>query len=162
MAACEPFTRGLPLLPSGPFHKALEQETTQRIESLLNEFIGGWSISGITNLTTGQPFTVLTNTTVVYNGFNQLVDHPNYICNGPLQVNEGNPSHLFNTGCFAPAYAGVVGSAPRNAFYGPGLIDFDATAAKRFIINDQSGFEFRSDFFNILNHTAAATTVVRA
>ena len=125
---------------------------------VVNQLVAGWSISGITNLTTGQPFTVLTNTTTDYSGFNQLVDRPNYVCSGPLQMNEANPSHLFNTACFTPAYAGVIGSTPRNAFYGPGLIDFDATATKRFPISERMGFEFRSDFFNLLNHTNFALT----
>ena len=125
---------------------------------ILNQIVSGWSLSGITNITTGQPFTVLINPNVDYSGFNQLVDRPNYICSGPLQINEGNPSRAFSSACFAPAYAGAVGTTPRNAFYGPGLIDFDATAAKRFPITERVGFEFRSDFFNILNHTNFALT----
>jgi hypothetical protein len=125
---------------------------------ILNQIVSGWSLSGITNITTGQPFTVLINPNVDYSGFNQLVDRPNYICSGPLQINEGNPSRAFSSACFAPAYAGAIGTTPRNAFYGPGLIDFDATAAKRFPITERVGLEFRSDFFNILNHTNFALT----
>jgi Carboxypeptidase regulatory-like domain/TonB-dependent Receptor Plug Domain len=120
---------------------------------IVNEAISGWTLSGITNLATGQPFTVLTNPSLDYSGFNQFLDRPNYTCSGPLAMNEGERTHLFNTACFTPAYAGVIGTTPRNAFYGPGLIDFDASVAKRFRITERVGFQFRADFFNALNHT---------
>jgi hypothetical protein len=125
---------------------------------IANEAISGWTVSGITNLTTGQPFTVLTNPNVDYSGFNQFVDRPNYICSGPLALNRGDRTGLFNTACFTPAFAGVVGNTPRNAFYGPGLIDFDASVAKRFRITERVGFQFRADFFNAVNHTNFALT----
>jgi hypothetical protein len=124
-----------------------------RGNKIVSEVVSGWTLSGITNLATGEPFTVLTNTSLDYSGFNQFLDRPNYICNGPLQIDEGTRTHLFNTACFTPAYAGQIGSAPRNAFYGPGLIDFDASLAKRFMITERVAFQFRADFFNILNHT---------
>src|SRR6202042_3325194 len=110
-----------------------------------DELIGGWTLSGITNLTTGEPFTILTNTNLDYSGFNQFLDRPNYVCSGPLQINRGNPAHLFNTGCFTPSFAGVLGSSPRNAYYGPGLVDFDASLAKRFSITERVAFSFRAD-----------------
>jgi len=124
----------------------------------VDEAISGWTLSGITNLNTGQPFTVLTNTNLDYSGFNQFLDRPNYVCSGPLQINEGNRLGLFNTSCFTPAYAGQIGSTPRNAFYGPGLIDLDTTLAKRFKITERIGFVFRADLFNVLNHTNFAMT----
>jgi hypothetical protein len=125
---------------------------------LVNQVVSGWSISGITNLVSGQPFTIITNPNVDYSGFNQLADRPNYTCSGRLQLNEGNANGFFNTGCLSPAFAGAIGSSPRNGYYGPGLIDFDATVAKRFAITERIGFEFRSDFFNILNHINFALT----
>jgi hypothetical protein len=124
----------------------------------LDEAISGWTLSGITNLNTGQPFTVLINSNQDYSGFNQFEDRPNYVCNGPLQLNEGSRLNLFNKGCFAPAYAGQIGDTGRNAFYGPGLIDFDASLAKRFRITERIGLAFRADFFNVLNHTNFALT----
>jgi hypothetical protein len=125
---------------------------------VLDEVIGGWTFSGITNLTTGQPFTILINTNQDYSGFNQFYDRPNYICSGGLQINRGQRLDLFNKSCFAPAYAGQIGDAGRNSFYGPGLIDFDASLSKRFRITERIGLAFRADFFNALNHTNFALT----
>jgi hypothetical protein len=120
---------------------------------LLNEAVSGWTVSAITNLATGEPFTVLTNNSLDYSGFNQFLDRPNYVCSGSLAINRSERTSLFNPACFTPAFAGVVGTTPRNAFYGPGLIDFDLSLAKRFRITERVGFQFRADFFNALNHT---------
>jgi hypothetical protein len=46
-----------------------------------------------------------------------------------------------------------VGNTPRNAFYGPGLVDFDTSLAKNFRITERIGFAFRADLFNVMNHT---------
>jgi hypothetical protein len=122
----------------------------------LNQLVAGWSIAGITNLTTGQPFTVITNSNLDYSGFNQLNDRPDVI--GPLNMNRGNPDQFFNVSAFTAAYAGRIGSSPRNAYYGPGLINVDTTLAKRFSFGERIGFELRGDFFNVLNHTNFALT----
>ena len=78
-----------------------------------------------------------------------FLDRPNHICSGPLPISRGNPAHLFNTACFTPAYAGVIGSSRRNAYYGPGLVDFDTSLAKLFRITERVSFSFRADLFNV-------------
>ncbi len=123
----------------------------------LNEVIGGWSLTGITNLATGQPFTVLSNPSVDLSGFNQFVDRPNLVA-GPVTLNEGSPDRFLSRSYFSAAAAGTVGSVGRNAFYGPGLINFDTTLSKRFSIRERAGLEIRGDFFNVLNHTNFALT----
>jgi len=125
---------------------------------IADELISGWTLSAITNLTTGEPFTVLINTNQDYSGFNQFVDRASYVCSGPIQINEGSRLNFFNKACFAPAYAGQIGNTGRNAFYGPGLIDVDTSLAKTFKITEKIGFSLRGDFFNVLNHTNFALT----
>jgi hypothetical protein len=120
---------------------------------VVDEAISGWTLSGITNLNSGQPFTVLTNTNLDYSGFNQFLDRPNYVCSGALPINEGNRLNAFSASCFAPAAAGQIGTTPRNAFYGPGLVDFDASLAKRFKMTERVALAFRVDAFNLFNHT---------
>jgi len=144
------FTYDLPFGRGGIFLK--------NAHGLLDEAVSGWTLSGIANLTTGEPFTVLTNTSLDYSGFNQFLDRPNYICSGPLQLNEGNRLDLFNPACFTPNGPGSIGTTPRNAFYGPGLIDLDTSLAKRFRITERVGFAFRADLFNVMNHTNFAMT----
>ena len=124
----------------------------------LDEVIGGWSLTGITNLTTGQPFTILANPSVDLSGFNQFNDRPNIAGSGSLTLNEGNPDGFFSKSYFGNAPAGVGGDLARNAYYGPGLINVDTTLSKRFAIKERFGLELRGDFFNVLNHTNFALT----
>ena len=141
---------------------------------ILQQVAGGWQISGITNLFTGQPFTVYANTSVDFSGFNSLLDRPDIVGSGPLVINRGNPDNFFDPAYFGkvagnplcPGYsaasgvrvsagcapAGRVGTSPRNGYYGPGLINFDTTFSKRFPITERFGLTYRAEFFNIANH----------
>ncbi len=65
-----------------------------------------------------------------------------------LQV---GPLGLFNPAAFAPS-ASVAEQSPRNAFTGPGYHDVDFSLFRRFKFTEQTGLEFRSEFFNIFNH----------
>jgi len=80
------------------------------------QVVGGWSVSSITNLTTGLPFTVYANTAVDFSGFNSLVDRPDVVTAGQLTINRGNPD-----GFFDPAYFGKVGTN-----FCPGSVFFDS------------------------------------
>ena len=143
---------------------------------IVNQVAGGWSIAAITNLSSGLPFTVFANTGVDFSGFNQFVDRPDVIGSGPLKINRGNPDQFFDPAFFGkvsgnpicPGYAaassvrvnsgcapaGRLGTSARNGYYGPGLIDFDMTASKKFPLRGERIFlEYRADFFNMLNHT---------
>jgi hypothetical protein len=127
-------------------------------------------------LSTGFPFTVYANTAVDFSGFNQLADRPDIVSAGPLTLNRGNPDNFFNPAYFGKvdnafcagstvnrvtngcAPAGRVGTSPRNAYYGPGLVSFDMTAGKVFPITERVRLQFQSDFINLLNHTNFALT----
>lgn len=143
---------------------------------LLRQTIGGWSLSGITNLATGHPFTVYANTNQDFSGFNQRLDRPDIVGSGQLQINRGNPDNFFDPAYFGkitpsapcPGYTaasnnpqsrgcapvGRYGTEARNAFFGPGIINFDATVSKRWSLGtERAKLEFRGEFFNLFNHT---------
>jgi hypothetical protein len=68
----------------------------------------------------------------------------------------------FNTNAFAAPPPGFYGNAETGSIPGPGVINFDMALYKTFKIGEHSGFQFRSEFFNIFNHTnfsAVATGV---
>jgi hypothetical protein len=138
---------------------------------IVNQILGGWTVSAITNLTTGVPFTVFANTSIDFSGFNSAVDRPDLVAPGPLSMNRGNPDNFFDPAYFGKvgtnfcpgstvnrvtsgcAPAGRVGTSPRNAYYGPGLINVDSSVGKTFPITERFKLEFRTDFLNLLNHT---------
>jgi hypothetical protein len=139
---------------------------------VVEQLLGGWSLSSITNIATGNPFTVFANTAIDFSGFNSFVDRPDIQGTGPLVINRGNPDNFFDPAYFGKtdpnalcpgsttnkysngcAPTGRLGTSPRNAYYGPGLISLDMTAAKTFAIRERLKLEYRADFFNALNHT---------
>jgi hypothetical protein len=137
----------------------------------VSQILGGWTLSAISNLTTGVPFTVFSNTSVDFSGFNSALDRPDVVAPGPLTINRGNPDNFFDPAYFGKvgtnfcagsttnrvtsgcAPAGRVGTSPRNAYYGPGLINVDMAVGKSFGITERFKLEYRADFLNALNHT---------
>ena len=125
---------------------------------------GGWELGTIVTATSGSPFTVTIGggTDPLKTGFNGdfSMDYPNLVagCNPTPGVTTNAKGQLlaFTPSCFtaAPAVAGgvLVGNAGRNNFYGPGLTTVDFSIFKNFKFTERLKLQFRSEFFNILNH----------
>jgi hypothetical protein len=141
-------------VPIGPGHRLLGWNNGWN-----RQIFGGWQISGITTVQSGTPYTVYNNSQD-FSGFNQFADRPDYACSGPLPQNNLQPDNAFSKTCFsATPPTGRVGTAGRDQFYGPGLINFDFTAAKNFVIHERVTFQFRTDFFNLFNNVNFANPV---
>jgi hypothetical protein len=142
-------------VPIGPGHRLMGSN------NIINrEIFGGWQASGIVSAQTGQPFTVY-DTAADFSGFNQLADRPDVVGSGTFQTNYSNPDAAFNPAYFsAVPPTGRVGTSGRNAYYGPGLFNWDATALKTFAVwGERTKLTFRADFFNLTNHTNFANPV---
>src|SRR5262249_35026351 len=66
-------------LPIGPGHRVLGWNN-----GINRQVFGGWQVAGIVTLQSGTPFTVLTNTTTDFSGFNQFNDRPDVVGTGKL------------------------------------------------------------------------------
>jgi Carboxypeptidase regulatory-like domain len=133
-------------LPFGPGQKFL---TSKNIVS--REAFEGWTVSGITEIQSGLPFTVYLGGTD-YSGFNQFADRPN-TGTGKLTQHNKSPGGAFDTTYFSTITAGQVGTERRDQYYGPGLVNFDLATAKDFPLSERFRLNFRADLFNIFNHT---------
>ena len=142
-------------VPAGPGHRILGWSSP-----ISRQVFGGWQISGITTVQSGAPFTVYNNSTD-FSGFNQTSDRPDVIGTGPLQQDNRNVDAAFDTTFFSKTPpTGRVGTAGRDQFYGPGLVNFDFSAAKNFPLHaERVRLQFRADLFNIFNHTNFANPV---
>ncbi len=131
----------------------------------LEYLFNGWEISGVTLFQSGTPFTVinsagntgiaLTDNAGVSSGLGIAASYPDVIHGlalpqvsypsfGPLQ---GNPSD------FVAPRGLTFGDAGRNFLNNPSRLNFDLTLLKRFKVSESSDFQFRAEFFNILNQT---------
>ena len=119
----------------------------------------GWSISGITRVSTGFPVTISSDGDRSLEGSlpngvnNRSLDRPDFT-SGALQLNHDPRNGLayFNTSLFSPNVLGTPGTASRRSFHGPGAVNFDIALRRFFKFTDRRAMEFRLETFNTLNH----------
>ena len=111
--------------------------------------IGGWQISGVMTLRSGQAFTpVLTadnsNTTT-------RQDRPNRI-GDPKSSNPDPRTGWWNRGAFVTPELYSFGNAGTGILTGPDLKNLDFSLTKTFRVTESKNFDFRAEVFNIVNH----------
>ena len=68
-----------------------------------------------------------------------------------------NANTWFNPAAFAAPPAYTFGDVSRNSVYGPGMETMDLAVVRDFQVSEKTQFEWRSEFFNALNHTNLGT-----
>jgi hypothetical protein len=124
--------------------------------NLTNAIAGGWRMSWILTLQSGQPLTVGCNPgTSAGFGCHALLVPGQDVYGGSHNVDQWlNPAAFHNP----PAVATIgqsdlspLGGAPTQAA-GPGFHRLDWSLFKEFPFNERSHLEFRAEFFNLTNH----------
>ncbi|WP_158941341.1 TonB-dependent receptor domain-containing protein [Granulicella sp. S190] len=136
----------------------------------LDTVIGHWQLGGIVTLSTGNWYTA---TDAV--NFANVPDGGGNVGSSQRPEYAGNPNSkpclagtYFNTCAFTDPAQGSFGNVNRNTIAGPGTEDVDFSVFKLFHVAERLNVEFRSEFFNILNHynplfaPAAASATVGA
>jgi hypothetical protein len=137
-------------LPMGPGHRLFGWNN-----GFNRQVFGGWTVSGITTIQSGTPFTVF-NSAQDFSGFNTFNDRPDVIGAGSLIQDNRSPDTAFDTKYFSAAPpTGRVGTSGRNQYYGPGLANYNFSTGKNFplIGENRMVLRFQADFFNLFNHT---------
>ena len=120
--------------------------------------LGGWQINGITTLSTGTPFGILSN--VDSNKDGVASDRPNLIGNPRLSGGRSRADKItefFNTDAYVvPASNVPYGNAGRNPLIGPGFVNTNLSAFKTFTIWRESTMQFRGEVFNLFNNVNLA------
>jgi hypothetical protein len=118
----------------------------------------GWTISGITRISSGFPVTLYNDTDssllgTFGNGVNNhLLDTPDYTPGCDLKINhDPAKGDAFNTACFSIPALGQLGNAPRRFFYGPGIVNTDLTLLKNVSLGGRHAVQFRLETFNVFN-----------
>jgi hypothetical protein len=122
--------------------------------------LNGWQIGGVFEASTGVPFTPgFGGDALGVKSTDPNIDVPNLV-SGPgcgSLVNPGNPTHYIKTQCFAvPNPITLRGNLGRNTIIGPGLVNLDFSLFKNNHIkriSDTFNAQFRTEFFNVVNHT---------
>jgi len=108
--------------------------------------LGGWQYSDITTIQSG--FAQDPGLSIANQGLATRPDRVAGNINGMK-----NFSEWFNTAAFAAPAPGYFGDAGTGIIDGPGTVNFDMALAKDFHLGEHVTMNFRSEFFNIFNHT---------
>jgi hypothetical protein len=139
-----PFGKGRPFLNQG---------------GVADVILGGWQLNGVTTYQSGSP--ILVDQACNRANSDSGDARPDVV--GNPKLDSGRPSgqlvnEFFNTAAFVNYCPGPNGpfswgNAGRNIVIGPGVADWDFGLYKEFRLgSEQRKLQFRSEFFNILNH----------
>jgi hypothetical protein len=134
--------------------------------------LGGWRLSGIWTMRSGQPLTVFVNANRSRSQWNPSrgpgigQDRPSYAAGfGPESAINGTPEQWFTPAAFVLQPAGTFGNTGRGDFRGPNLRTLDLSLSKDARWSRLGGggrIEFRIEAFNILNRTNFGVPELRA
>jgi hypothetical protein len=133
--------------------------------------LGGWQISGITVIHTGEAFTPglsfdPTNTgtfsarpDAIHNPYDFSFGAATQATLGCSQPGKQTLDCFWNQAAYqvpqlAPgqSFATLFGNAGRDTLRGPEQVNFDLALLKNFRITERNRLQFRAEFFNIFNH----------
>ena len=122
-------------------------------EGVMKALFGGWETAAIWNWQSGFPLNITSNDDRSLTAVgNDLADEI-----GPRRYTSGSLGarilQWFDTSAFTSAKLGTFGNVGRNILIGPGTFNIDFSAHKLFTIRERWRFQYRAEFFNVLNHT---------
>ena len=112
----------------------------------LNVILGGWATSGIVTVGSGLPYSV-TFTSAVEGWPSSRAD----IAGNP-GVSNPSINQWFNPAAFQLPQPFAYGNSAPNSLFGPGYSNWDMSIFKNFRLNERFRLQFRSDWFNAINH----------
>ena len=118
----------------------------------VKQVFAGWATDGIIQLQSGLPMTPQFSGDIGQMGTNQAL-RPDLVCNPNLDRGEQTIDRFFNTSCLVQQNPIRFGTSGRSVITGPGLIGIDLAARKNFTFHSEKWrLQFRSEFFNAVNH----------
>jgi hypothetical protein len=125
----------------------------------LQRLTTGWSIATVYQAQTGFPFTISV--------FGDTANAGTLLGENPVRANvTGQPvfpdgtrtaAQWFNPAAFATPPAFQFGNVGRNTVVGPGMQLLDFALTRQFRMTETAALQFRTEFFNALNHTNLGT-----
>jgi hypothetical protein len=136
-------------------------------KGLIGHVLGGWELSGITTVESGQSLSITQSNDPFNSGdfagvpgtypggigidFNNNLAPRADIVPGASVSGAGTLTQWMNTAAFTPAI-GHFGTAGPGLILGPGLQNWDVAAIRNFKIGERMSLQFRGEFFNVFNH----------
>jgi hypothetical protein len=131
-------------------------------QPIVHAVLGGWQVSDLTSFQTGMPFSVVNSTfgdnAGTANSISSVTSYPDIVGNihGPAVIRHptGQPGpRLYNSDAFADPRGLTYGNAGRDILRLPTHTNFNVGLFKNFPVRENIHIEFRTEAFNIFNHT---------
>jgi hypothetical protein len=119
--------------------------------------LNGWDISGIYTYQSGFPVRITSSSDqeLMYSAFFEYPGEPNQIAPFTKLDPKSNGGYWFDSNAFVESDLGTIGNSKRTVCCGPPINNFDFALHKVLPLgsSETKRFEFRSEFFNLFNHT---------
>jgi hypothetical protein len=130
---------------------------------VLDAIAGGWELNTINTANSGLPVTITYTPSSALDATGRLAEwrgvasqRPNLVGDPTRPAGASMIDQYWNKAAFAmPTSQAPFGNLGRNSMRGPNFWQWDLGVNKRFLIPAREGMalQFRSEFFNLLNHT---------
>ena len=132
-----------------------------KYNGIAGQIVSGWDLSGIYTYQSGFPIRITSSSDneLMYSAFFEYPGEPDQIApfrtiDPKKDFNGQGPNYWFDTSAFTEDTTfGRIGDAKRTICCGPPINNFDFAIHKIFAAGEDRRFEFRTEIFNLFNHT---------
>jgi hypothetical protein len=120
--------------------------------NLVAQGLGGWELAGVVAFQSGFPNTITNASSDEAGAGEDFGQTANLVSGCDPNSGPGSVAQFFKTSCFTEATRGTFGPSARNLVTGPGTRNWDFALYKNGPITERFRYQFRAEFFNVLNH----------
>jgi len=124
--------------------------------AVMRYIVNGWQTTGLIKFSSGDPLTIFSST-ANNSGSGQQRDRAVQIGNnaygGSACAAGTHCKSYLNPASFTNNPVGTFGNVQKGEFTGPQYADWDASLARTFNFTERAYFQFRAEYFNLMNHT---------
>jgi hypothetical protein len=113
--------------------------------------LGDWQLNMIASRFGATPIELITNANTIGTA-SAVGQRPNYT-GAPLYLHTSDATQFLNPAAFARPAPGQMGTLGKGAVRGKPITTVDFSLAKNWRFNERYGIQFRTEFFNLFNHT---------
>ena len=123
----------------------------QRWGKTANFLLGDWQLNTIASYFGATPIDVITGVNTIGTA-SAVGQRPNYT-GAPLYLHTNDARQHLNPAAFATPAPGQLGTLGKGSVRGKPITNIDFSFAKNWRFKERYNIQFRTEFFNILNHT---------
>jgi hypothetical protein len=112
--------------------------------------LGDWQLNGIISYFGATPIDITTGANTIGTA-SAVGQRPNYT-GAPIYLDTNDSTRHLNPAAFARPAPGQLGTLGKGSVRGTPITNVDLSVAKNWRFKERYGFQFRAEFFNLLNH----------